>query len=60
MFLMDSEEKAISEAEKAVNRKIVEQKMADAKRFFASAVYKQVVWNEEDEIEGYEEDYLSY
>ncbi len=55
---MTPEEYWILEAEKAVNRKIVTRKIDAAKRFFNSAVYKVIVWDEDDEIEWYEEDAL--
>lgn len=55
---MTPEEFWIAEAEKAVNRKMVTKKIEDAKRFFNSAAYKVIVWDEDDEIEWYEEDTL--
>ena len=54
------EERAISEAEKMTNRRIIEKRIAEHKKFFESAVYRRIVWNEDDEIEGYEEDDLTY
>ena len=55
---MWEEEYAIREAEKATNRKTVERKIAEQKRFFASAMYKGIVWDEDDEVEWYEEDVI--
>jgi hypothetical protein len=56
---MTPEEYWISEAEKAVNRKIVTRKIEAAKRFFNSATYKVIVWDEDDDVEWYEEDTLT-
>ena len=56
---MTPEEYWIAEAEKMVNRKMVTKKIDDAKRFFRSAAYKVIVWDEDDEIEWYEEDTLT-
>lgn len=56
---MTPDEYWIKEAEKMVNRKVVEQKIRDSKRFFRSAIYREIVWNEDDEVEGYTEDDLS-
>ena len=53
---MMKEEYEIKEAEKATNRKTVERRIAEQKRFFASAMYKGIVWDEDDEVEWYEED----
>jgi len=53
---MMKEEYEIKEAEKATNRKTVERRIAEQKRFFASAIYKGIVWDEDDEVEWYEED----
>ena len=55
---MTPEEYWIAEAEKAVNRKMVTKKIEAAKRFFNSAAYKVIVWDEGDEVEWYEEDTL--
>jgi hypothetical protein len=55
---MWEEEYAIREAEKATNRKTLERKIAEQKRFFASAMYKGIVWDEDDEVEWYEEDVI--
>ena len=53
---MTPEEYWIAEAEKAVNRRMVTQKIEAAKRFFNSATYKVIVWDEDDEVAWYEED----
>ena len=55
---MTPEEYWIAEAEKAVNSKMVTKKIEAAKRFFNSAAYKVIVWDEDDEVEWYEEDTL--
>jgi hypothetical protein len=60
VFFVMTLEQSISEAEKMVWRKAVEKKIRETKKFFASAVYKEIVWNEDDDVEGYEEDALSY
>lgn len=59
-FFVMTLEQSISEAEKMVWRIAVEQRIRDSKRFFASALFKEIVWNEDNDIEGYEEDALSY
>jgi hypothetical protein len=56
---MTPEEYWILEAEKAVNRKMVTRKIEAAKRFFNSAAYKVIVWDEDDDVEWYEEDTLT-
>ncbi len=56
---MTPEEYWIAEAEKAVNRKMVTRKIEAAKRFFNSAAYKVIVWDEDDDVEWYEEDTLT-
>lgn len=53
---MTPEEYWIAEAEKAVNRQMVTRKIEAAKRFFSSATYKVIVWDEDDEVSWYEED----
>ena len=54
--MMSLEDRQISEAEKMDNRRIVERKIRRSKEFFKSAIYKSIVWDEDDEVVGYEED----
>ena len=49
-FFVMTLEQSISEAEKMVWRKAVEKKIRESKKFFASAIYKEIVWNEEDAL----------
>ena len=57
---MSNEEYWIAEAEKKVNRMMVEKKIRASKEFFRSAVYRTIVWDEDDEVFWYEEDSLTY
>ena len=57
---MSNEEYWIAEAEKKVNRMMVEKKIRASKEFFRSAIYRSIVWDEDDEVAWYEEDSLTY
>ncbi|MBQ9554367.1 hypothetical protein IJU97_05510 [bacterium] len=45
------DESAISEAEKITNRKMVSRRIEEQKRFIKSALYREIVGDEDDEIE---------